>query len=70
MKALRFHASKDLRVEDVDGPKACGPHEVLLKKLLLRDLRDRPPRVLARSDSDTAKASPLFESGSSFDSGP
>ena len=31
MKALRFHASKDLRVEDVDGPKACGPHEVLLK---------------------------------------
>lgn len=31
MKALRFHASKDLRVEDVDGPSACGPHEVLLK---------------------------------------
>jgi hypothetical protein len=26
MKALRFHASKDLRVEDVDGPKGCGPH--------------------------------------------
>ena len=31
MKALRFHASKDLRVEDVDVPKACGPHQVLLK---------------------------------------
>ena len=31
MKALRFHASKDLRVEDVDAPEAHGPHEVLLK---------------------------------------
>src|SRR3984957_6397869 len=33
MKALRFHGSKDLRVEEVEVPKLCGPHEVLVKFL-------------------------------------
>jgi (R,R)-butanediol dehydrogenase/meso-butanediol dehydrogenase/diacetyl reductase len=31
MKALRFHGRKDLRVEDVEHPKSCGPHQVLVK---------------------------------------
>jgi len=31
MKALRFHARKDLRVEEVEVPKSCGPHQVLVK---------------------------------------
>src|ERR1700752_218607 len=31
MKALRFHAIKDLRVDEGEVPKSCGPHEVLLK---------------------------------------
>src|SRR6478672_802668 len=31
MKALRFHGIKDLRVEEVEVPKACGPHQVLVK---------------------------------------
>ena len=31
MKALRFHGRKDLRVDDVDDPASCGPHQVLVK---------------------------------------
>ncbi|WP_424934107.1 2,3-butanediol dehydrogenase [Amaricoccus macauensis] len=31
MKALRFHAAKDLRVEDVAKPPAPGPGEVLMR---------------------------------------
>ncbi len=31
MKALRFHAAKDLRVEEIAPPPAPGPGEVLLK---------------------------------------
>lgn len=31
MKALRFHARKDLRIEDVPPPEDIGPHDVLLR---------------------------------------
>ena len=31
MKALRFHAARDLRVEDVDEPGAPGPDEVVVR---------------------------------------
>jgi (R,R)-butanediol dehydrogenase/meso-butanediol dehydrogenase/diacetyl reductase len=31
MKALRFHGRKDLRVDDVEDPASCGPHQVLVK---------------------------------------
>ena len=31
MKALRFHGRKDLRVEDVEEPNACGPHQVVVR---------------------------------------
>ena len=31
MKALRFHAAKDLRIEDVPQPPQPGPGEVLMR---------------------------------------
>ncbi|HEY0124267.1 MAG TPA: 2,3-butanediol dehydrogenase [Rhizobium sp.] len=31
MKALRFHAAKDLRIEDVDAPPAPGPDQVIVE---------------------------------------
>ena len=31
MKALRFHGIKDLRVDEVEAPKSCGPHQVVVK---------------------------------------
>lgn len=31
MKALRFHAAKDLRIEDIDAPSAPGPGQVLIR---------------------------------------
>lgn len=31
MKALRFHAAKDLRVEDIDAPNGPGPGQVLIE---------------------------------------
>ena len=31
MKALRFHAAKDLRIEEVDAPPSPGPGEVLVE---------------------------------------
>lgn len=31
MKTLRFHAAKDLRVEDIERPTAPGPHEVVVR---------------------------------------
>ncbi len=35
MKAVRFHAAKDIRVEDVPAPsQKLGPHDVLLKPLV------------------------------------
>ena len=46
MKALRFHASRDLRVEDVDVPEACGPHEVLLKNSVLQTAHEPGPLAL------------------------
>ncbi len=35
MKAVRFHAAKDIRVEDVPGPsQKLGPTDVLIKPLV------------------------------------
>lgn len=35
MKAVRFHAAKDIRVEDVPAPsKRLGPNDVLIKPLV------------------------------------
>jgi (R,R)-butanediol dehydrogenase/meso-butanediol dehydrogenase/diacetyl reductase len=35
MKAVRFHAAKDIRVEDVAGPsKKLGPNDVLIKPIM------------------------------------
>ena len=31
MKALRFHAKKDLRIEDIPAPPAPGPGQVLIR---------------------------------------
>lgn len=31
MKALRFHAAKDLRIEDIEAPAAPGPGQVLIR---------------------------------------
>jgi len=31
MRALRFHAARDLRIEDVDEPGAPGPHDVVVR---------------------------------------
>ena len=31
MKALRFHAKRDLRVDDIAAPKQCGPNQVIVK---------------------------------------
>src|ERR1051325_10070714 len=34
MKAVRFHASKDVRFEDVPVPSSIGDHQVLMKPTL------------------------------------
>jgi hypothetical protein len=36
MKALRFYGSKDLRVEETEAPKGCGPRQVIVKVASIR----------------------------------
>ena len=61
MKAVRYYGKEDVRVEQVAEPGAIGSHEVRIKPLDLRDLRDRSPRVRGRADrhaEDAASLSP------------
>jgi len=46
MKALRFRASGELRMEDVDVPEVCGPLKVLLKNSVLQTAHEPGPLIL------------------------
>ena len=41
MKALRFHAAKDLRIENVARPGAPGPGQVLVKNRFVKEVGRR-----------------------------
>ena len=56
MRALRFHAARDLRIEDVAEPSAPGAGRGRRAGRDLRHLRHRPARVHGRPDRDARRA--------------
>ena len=66
MKAVRFHAAKDIRVEDVPKPsKKLGPRDVLIKPIVCGICgddasRDRPMNT---STPTTVRDETTYQSG-------
>jgi len=66
MKALRFHAARDLRLEDIDPPAAPEPNEVIVAVSHcgicgtdIHEYQDGPIFVSTRSHPLTGASAPL-----------